>query len=56
MKRWTIEELKNIKDIDFAICILNERKNSLSNPYSPLMNKLCKTIATLSEVKERRNE
>lgn len=51
MDRWTNEQLKNITDIDFAITILNERKNKLSNPYSPLYNKLECSIKLLDRIR-----
>lgn len=52
MYRWTIEKLKETGDRDFAICILNERLNRLSNPYSPFANKLRDTIANMEEEQE----
>lgn len=39
MKRWTIEDLEKTTDLEFAACILNERRASL-NPYTPLARKL----------------
>lgn len=51
MYRWTIEKLKEISDKDFAICILQERLNGLSNPYSPLTEKLRGTIGKLREAR-----
>lgn len=39
MKRWTIKELNEASDMEFAACILNERKAPL-NPYSPMAMKL----------------
>jgi len=50
MARWTIKQLKEISDIDFAIMELQERKNKLSNPYSPLAEKISKVIATLEKL------
>lgn len=47
MKKWTIKQLKEISDIEFAIIELQERKNRLSNPYSPLAEKINQVIATL---------
>ena len=57
MEKWTIELLKNTDNIDFAICILNERKNKLTNIYSPLSKKISQSIALLqllesAEIKE----
>lgn len=50
MKRWTTKELENTGDLTFAICILNERRNSLANPYSPLAQKLSKAVRTLEDI------
>ena len=50
MARWTIKQLNEISDIDFAIIELQERKNKLNNPYSPLADKINKTIRTLEEI------
>ena len=50
MNRWTIKELNEISDIDFAICELNGRK--ITNPYSPLAEKLRKTVKTLEKLKQ----
>ena len=47
---WTMKQLENTDDIDFAITILNERANKL-NPYTPLSKKLYKTIKTLEHIK-----
>lgn len=58
MDRWTKKQLQEMTDIDFAICMLNERKNKLTNPYSPLAEKINQAIATLSEIgeKQKHNE
>lgn len=40
MERWTKESLENLSDLDFAIAILNERKDKVSNFHSPLYQKL----------------
>lgn len=55
MDRWTQEELQRTDNIEFAICILNERKNRL-NPYSPLSMKLTASIKTLSDIRDERAE
>lgn len=47
IQTWTIKELDEISDIDFAIRILRERYNKLTNVYSPLSKKISRTIATL---------
>ena len=39
MKRWTMKELEDTSDLEFAACILNERAAHL-NPYTPLAQKL----------------
>lgn len=49
--RWTIKKLDSINEVDFAIAILNERKNKLSNSYSPLSQKINKTINKLEDLK-----
>lgn len=49
MERWTMQRLNELDDKRFAICILQERLNGLSNPYSPLATKLAGTIRSLEE-------
>lgn len=49
MERWTIQRLNELDDKKFAICILQERLNRLSNPYSPLATKLAQTIRHLAD-------
>lgn len=51
MDRWNIKKLEEISDKDFAICILKERLNGLSNPHSPLAEKLRNTIGKLKEAR-----
>lgn len=51
MDRWTIKQLKEISNIDFAIAILNERKMKIC-PYSPLGVKLSDTIQSLVYIKK----
>ncbi len=48
---WTMKQLDEIGDIDFAIAILNERANKL-NSYAPLSKKIYKTIKTLESLKQ----
>ncbi len=48
---WTIKRLNNTSDIDFAISILNERRNKLTNPYAPLSSKIARAIATLERLR-----
>ena len=47
MRRWTSRELRTVSDRDFVLTLLNERKNSLTNPYAPLSRRLAATIAGL---------
>lgn len=49
--RYTIEQLKNMDDISFAISILQERKNKCTNYYSPLSIKLGNAINSLYSIK-----
>lgn len=51
MERWTIDKLNEISEKDFAICILQERLNGLSNNYSPLAEKLRSTIGEMKEAR-----
>lgn len=51
MDRWTIDQLKKISDIDFAIAILNERGRKVS-PYSPLGVKLKEVQHRLNRLSE----
>jgi hypothetical protein len=51
MKRWSAYELKKMDDVLFAIRVLNERKNNLPNPYTPLSQKLSQTVKTLENVR-----
>jgi hypothetical protein len=50
---WTIQRLNETDDIDFAITILNERRNHLTNQYAPLAQKIGKAIGTLNRLKEK---
>jgi hypothetical protein len=49
MGRLTNKELNKMSDADFIKLILNERKDSLKNPYSPLSERIKKAIASLDE-------
>ena len=42
--------------IQFAITILNERKDELTNPYSPLCEKLAAAVRDLKELQKVRDE
>lgn len=50
MDRWTKKQLEEISDLDFAICILTERRNKVS-PYSPLGLKLDQARHTLNKIR-----
>jgi len=54
MDRWTMEQLEATDDLDFAVCILNERRNRL-NPYSPLAMKLSNAASAISAIKEEKD-
>ena len=47
---WTIKQLNEMSDKLFIQCILNERSNKLTNPYSPLSNRLRKTANRLDNI------
>lgn len=55
MDRWTMQELEQTDDLDFSICILNERRAKIT-PYSPLGIKLSKAVHTLHNIKEERDK
>lgn len=50
MDRWTKKQLEEMNDLDFAICILTERRNRVS-PYSPLGIKLDQARYTLNKIR-----
>lgn len=54
MNRWTMDDLKRIDDLDFAVCILTERRNGL-NAYSPLATKLAEAVRTIQDIKCERD-
>lgn len=49
-RRWTIEELKNVNDAQFAMAILKERHSELSNPFTPFAQRLTSVINTLMDM------
>ena len=51
MGTWTIKKLNKIDDVNFAIAILNERRNNLTNVYSPLSQKIGRAIETLYKLR-----
>ena len=53
MNRWTKGILEKIDNYDFAIAIMNERQNKLTNPYSLLSQKINSAKAELMKAKER---
>lgn len=50
MDRWTKKQLEEMNDLDFAICILTERRNKIS-PYSPLGLRLDQARHTLNKIR-----
>jgi len=48
MHRWTIKELNTWSDRQILRVILMERKESLTNPYSPLSQKIDELYEKLS--------
>lgn len=51
--RYTIKQLNAMSEKEFAISVLEERRDSLTNPYSPLSEKLRKTIKALEAENEQ---
>jgi len=54
--RWTIKEMNKTSAIDFAIAVLEERRNGTSNSYSPLNLKIDETIKELEYIRNERNK
>ena len=52
MRRYPIKEMKGMSAIDFAISALRDRKESVTNPYAPLNQKICKTIHESDDLKK----
>ena len=52
-ERWTTTALKAINAGHFAQAILNERRNELKNPYSPLAQKLGETQRIIGDIGDR---
>lgn len=40
MRRWTTEELKEYSDVAFLNAILQDRKDVLISPYSPMSERI----------------
>lgn len=53
MERYTKKQLEEMSDLQFAKCILQDRLNSLTNPYNPLFTKLRVTINKLDALDNR---
>lgn len=51
MSQWTMKQLEEMNDIDFAIAILEERRKTTSNIYSPLNKKINSAKHTLALLK-----
>lgn len=54
--RYTKKEMEKLDDIDFAICILNDRRNKCTNFYSLLSQRLQKAVLGLRELRELKNQ
>jgi hypothetical protein len=52
MERWNMEKLSKISDLDFAVAILIERENGLTNAYAPLGVKIGETVKYLKQLSE----
>ncbi len=50
MNRWTIKQLNEMTNLQFARAIIGERLNKVSNPYSPLASKLRSAANKLDEL------
>ena len=50
------KQLEEIDNIAFAIAILNERRQSTSNPYSLLNQKISSAIGELEKIKTERTK
>jgi len=48
--RWTIKELKETSDVDIIKTLINERRNELTNPYTPISSRLAKLPATVDDL------
>ncbi len=54
MNKWTKKQLEELDNITFAIAILNERRQSTTNPYSLLNQKISSAICELEKIKAER--
>lgn len=53
MDRYTKKQMDGMSEMQFAICILQDRLNKLTNPYSPLAKKLRMTISKLDRLESQ---
>lgn len=56
MKRWTKQDLNLYDDLLFAQAILAERRDTLTNPYSPLPVKLSEAQQTLETLRDQETQ
>ena len=52
MKRWKMKEMEQMSALDFAVKILMERENGLTNVYAPLGVKIIETVRYLEQLGE----
>jgi len=48
--RWTMKELENASDEQIILQCVRDRQSTLTNPYTPLCERLSKIIRKLNEV------
>jgi len=51
--RWTQKELEEIDTVDFAIRVIQERQESITNVYTPLNQKLNHAKTELEDIKKK---
>ena len=52
MKRWKMKEMEQMSALDFAVKILMEKENGLTNAYAPLGVKIIETVKYLEQLSE----
>ena len=52
MKRWKMKEMEQMSALDFAVAILIERGNGLTNAYAPLGVKIGEAVKYLEQLGE----
>ena len=52
MKRWSMNDMNKMSALDFAVKILMERENGLTNVYAPLGVKIIETVRYLEQLSE----